>query len=215
MKTRVASVKLRNFIQLFWVFCFILLLSCRDKEPKITCGCDGSVKKDLIDDQGIMVKVLDGLFDGFRFLSLNYGYFDFCGDVPMGLQKDGLMLKISGVINYPCKVSKDALMEVQHYPFHLKGYNSPIDSLFQGDPILIKIFYTQNSVSSGYGYSLKTLSGFKIYQPIIPAVGGLQTFATSTKAFKIGVLVGHKTTLGQGLPAIDMADLFYLQALGK
>lgn len=33
----------------------------------------------------------------------------------MELQKDGLMLKISGAINNPCVVSKSPVLEIQHY----------------------------------------------------------------------------------------------------
>lgn len=215
MSARTRYSKLRNFTQFSWVFCLILLISCTDKESKITCGCDGTLKQNLLDEEGIMVKVYDGVFDGFRFLSLRYGYFDFCVDVPVELQIDGLMLKIAGVINTPCMVSKDPLLDVQHYPFRLSNYTIPADSLFKKDPVTIKIFTSITSLSSGYGYSIKTQSGFKIIQDQIPAVGGLKTFSTATKAFKVAVLVGHKITLNKGLPTIDLKDLYYLQALGN
>src|SRR5258708_40316596 len=107
MKTRIAIANFKKLTQLGWVLWFFLLFGCANKESKITCGCDGGVKKTLSDDIGIMVNVNDGGFKAFHFLSLNYGYFDFCNDVPLQLQIDGLMIKISGDINNPCVVSKD------------------------------------------------------------------------------------------------------------
>ena len=109
-------MQFKNLSQLFLILSLFFLLSCSENDdPQIVCGCDGRVQEKIVDDQGIMVKVYDGVFDGFRFLSLNYGYFDFCDEVPFELKKDGLMLRISGTITHPCIVSKDPVLDVQHY----------------------------------------------------------------------------------------------------
>lgn len=192
----------------------LLLIGCTSDEP-IKCGCDGSFKEELREDPGIMVKTYDGSFDGFRFLSLQYGILELCADVPPELQVDGLQVRISGSVNIPCKVSKDPVQFVQHYPFHMSSFLIAPDSLFTADPVAIQIFPVQGPQSSGFGYSVITSYGLKIRQEFIPVVEGFQTFSTATKAFKVAVLVGHKTTVSNGLPTLIQYDLLYLQVLGN
>lgn len=169
---------------------------------------------EITEDQGIMVKMYDGVFDGFRFLSLQHGYLDFCGSLPSDLLIDGQMVEISGTIKLPCSVSKDPLLYVQVSPFEMTTYKIPADSLFKSNPIIIHVFPSVTSQSSGFGYSVQTESGSKIYQAEIPAIGGLQTFSTPTKAFKVAVLVGHKLTANTGLPTIQIAEMAQLGIWG-
>ena len=208
------SVNLRQFCTIFLCLCIIFCISCEEKEPIISCGCDGTKKLELNDDPGIMVKMYDGSFDGFRFLSLHHGYLDFCESLPPDLLIDGQMVEISGTIKVPCTTSKDPLLYVQVSPFHMTTYNLPADSLFKTNPIIIHVFPSVTTQSSGFGYSVETESGFKIYQDVIPAVGGLRTFSSPTKAFKVAVLVGHKLTVNTGLPTIQIAEMAYLGVFG-
>lgn len=189
------------------------LISCSEKDKTIQCGCEGGTVASVKSDPGIVVKVVDGADNGFHFLSLSYGYFDFCDPVPSELQIDGLQVRISGTTKIPCTVSKSPVLQVQHYPFRLSNYSIATDSLFVGNPVTIKLFPYQSPESTGYGYSISTSSGFKIVQEIIPVIGGLNTFSTQTKAFKVAVLVGHKIMVGDGLPTLVYADLTYLDAL--
>lgn len=196
------------------LLCAIFVLSCEERDPSVACGCNGGKKLEISNDPGIMVKMYDGDFSGFRFLSLQHGYLDFCGTLPPDLLIDGQMAEISGVINVPCTLSKDPLLYVQVSPFEMTTYNLPGDSLFKTGPIIIHIFPSVTAQSSGYGYSVESDSGFKISQPVIPAIGGLQTFSSKTKAFKVAVLVGHKLTLNSGLPTIQVAEMAYLGVFG-
>ncbi len=195
-------------------FSFLFSISCSSNEKAVQCGCQGDGMANVSADKGIIVKVVDGNLNGYHFLSLKYGYFDFCTDVPAELQVDGLQVKISGTLKVPCATSKSPVLEVQHYPFSLSSYLISSDSLFVGTPIAIGIFPYQSPVSSGFGYSINAASGLKILQETIPVIGGNQTFSTPTKAFKIAVLVGHKILLdSKDLPTLVYSDLEYLDAL--
>ena len=197
------------------IFLFLIIIGCSDHEKAIECGCHGAVKEKITSDPGIMVKVSDGSENGFHFLSLKFGYFDICSDVPQELQIDGLQVKISGTTRIPCIVSKSPLLEVQHYPFDITSYEVATDSLFVSNRITIKLFPYQSPVSSGYGYAITSSSGLKIYQETIAVVGGLQTFSTPTKSFKVAVLVGHKMMISNGLPTLVIGDLYYLNVLSN
>lgn len=188
-------------------------ISCSESEKAVQCGCEGNATANISADKGIIVKVIDGQSDGYHFLSVKYGYFDFCTEVPLELQVDGLQVLISGTLKLPCTISKSPILEVQHHPFKLSTFTISTDSLFVGAPIDIKLFPYQSPVSSGYGYIVTSSSGSKIIQETIPVVGGLQTFSTKIKAFKVAVLVGRKIMLSNDLPTLVYSDLAYLDAL--
>lgn len=214
MVIKFTQVKFTIALRFVNLFAFLFFVSCTEKDVDPSCGCNSPIKETVLDDQGIIVSVNSNGSIEFKYLSLQYGYFDICTEMPQDMQRDGLMILLSGTTRNPCNISKDPLLDIQHYPFHVTNYKIQTDSLFKSPTLRINLFKTTNAVSSGYGYSVKT-PFISIYQDVIPAVGGLQTFSTPTKAFKIAVLVGHKSLVTHSLPAIQISDLNYLQALGN
>lgn len=214
MAPKDALLKLSQLWIFFQILLAILCISCEEKDPIVLCGCTGGKKLEINNDPGIVVNVNDSGKDTFHFLSLHHGYLEFCNSVPPELLVDGQMVRLSGRINIPCKSTDTPELPVPVLPFVMSGYELPADSLFKSNPIIIQIFSSVTTESSGFGYSIETEYGFKVYQNIIPAIGGLQTFSSPIKAFKVAVLVGHKITLNNGLPSVMPAELSYLKVLG-
>lgn len=207
---------MKNKLLHILTFLFLLVLSaCIEDENKVKCGCNATIKEGKVSTDGIVVKVFDGNFDGYVFLSLEDGYYDVCDTLPAELQVDGLMLEVSGNVKKPCEKSIDPVYYVQHYPFELSTYETPVDSLFKEGPIIITIIKSEDyGYPQGFGYRVESLDGLKILQPTIPGVGGLKTFPTPTEAFKVAVLVGHKILASSNaFPTVTLEDLYYLQVL--
>jgi hypothetical protein len=188
----------------------LLLSSCvyHEQEHPLICDCTAPVTESFNDVASIVVDTKEG----YLLLSPYKGYLHLCNETGVDLQQDGLLVSASGELKSTC-IRKDDYTKRNEESFSiLKEWERSPDSSFSNLPIKIKIIRSEDFESPvGFGYDIQKASGFHIQQPVIPAVGGNQTFKTKLQAYKVGVLVAYKMTSDLGLPAITEEDLDLLK----
>jgi hypothetical protein len=196
--------------KVFIAVLIILLSSCvyHEQEHPLICDCTAPVTENFKDVASIVVDSQEG----YLLLSPYKGYLHVCNETELALQQDGLLISASGELKSTC-IRKDDYMKRNQESFSiLNDWELSPDSSFTDLPISIRIIRSEDFGSPvGFGYDIQKASGFHILQPIIPAVGGNQTFKTELQAYKVAVLVAYKMTLDFGLPAITEKDLDLLK----
>jgi len=188
---------------------FSLIISCHDeklKEFKV-CDCTGPLEENIIMEGGDTALSKDG----FKIISVKYGYLTPCEDIPVEFQKDGALVRFSGKIIPTCKKEHSGyaiwsiLLEISAIEH--------IDTLYESGRLTIQIIKTEDFGNSpGFGYIISDkVKNFTIRQTEIPALVGTDPFKTYEEALKIAFLVAYRLENFNDFPSVTLGDLNFLK----
>lgn len=198
------------FTCLLFALLIFRLQGCKEPEtPGYVCSCSGLDMKPFTDERAIVVNTTNG----FQLLSPTVGYINPCEQISPNHSMDALLVILSGKSLATCDKTNDTYKNQKETFSSLSSIAITTDSSFHSTEFDIDIINSQDyGYGPGYGYRIQHGS-FKIFQPTIPAIGGLVTFESEADAYKTAVLVTYLLNLDIGLPSLTIEDLEYLKVV--
>jgi hypothetical protein len=196
------------------LFALLILIgfACKKQKQTEACGCN-SAKTDAVENlPGIVVET----DDGFEILSDEKGLLLPCAEIPIELRKEGQPVTVSGTLKTPCK-------KIPHdfpiTPITISSLKERATAYDKTD-ITFAILKTEDyyPTAHGFGYFIEDVRPghhFRLKQPHKPAVPGLNGFCTQDQATICGMSVIYIMRTEEGLPAMSVEILDYLNIINR
>ena len=200
-----------NIKRIFWLsLVFLSFFSCKDKVPEFSvCGCTAS-SVERISEEGAIVALSR---DGYKLISVKYGYLTPCADLPLEFQVDGQLVLFSGSLIKTCYKDHSGT-GLRSLKVEIAAINSR-SALYQSGNLTLTIINTADyGKEPGFGYIVNDLKKeFKIIQTQIPGSNSVKTFKTAQDALKIAFVVAYRLENVNDFPSIYLGDLYFLKII--
>ena len=194
----------------FLLFLIVVFSCVNDKETIYkVCECTANAQENIKSEGGVVALSRDG----YKIISIKYGYLTPCVDLPLEYQTEGQIILFSGHLISTCykEHSGTGLRSLYVEVNDLKKS----DTLFQNGPLTITTIHTEDyGKAPGFGYIVNdTKKNFKIIQDQIPGSTKMETFKTKEDATKVALLVIEKIKKGEMPPTISIDEMKTLNVI--
>ncbi len=194
----------------FLLFLIVVFSCVNDKETIYkVCECTANAQENIKSEGGVVALSRDG----YKIISIKYGYLTPCVDLPLEYQTEGQIILFSGHLISTCykEHSGTGLRSLYVEVNDLKKS----DTLFQNGPLTITTIHTEDyGKAPGFGYIVNdTKKNFKIIQDQIPGSTKMETFKTKEDALKIAFIVAYRLENFKDFPSVYLGDLWFLKII--
>lgn len=199
---------IREYSLAFVLASFLLVSGCDSETKTIVCNCEGTLTM-FENYRGI---VAFSRTDQFIIVSDQLGFVVPCEGFDSAMMIDGEKIIFSGTYISNC-TEYNTSYGINTFNVQLSSIERS-DTIYSKPPLKIEIIKSEDyGYPVGFGYRLEYKNTFKILQPILPGVGGLIPFSTTSDAFKVAIRTGYRISKENDLPSTPLTDLYYLRII--